>query len=105
MKKIATALFLTALLFALPLKSALAFGEGYIGQITIFSGNFAPRGTAFCEGQLLSIQQHPALFSILSTRYGGDGKTTFALPNLKKAEEVLGGARYIIDIEGMYPPR
>lgn len=57
--------------------------EPYIGQITIFAGNFAPRGWAFCEGQLLSIAQNTALFSILGTTYGGDGRTTFALPDLR----------------------
>lgn len=56
--------------------------DAYIGEIRIFAGNFAPKGWALCNGQLMSISQNPALFSILSTRYGGDGKTTFALPNL-----------------------
>ncbi|HHY74364.1 MAG TPA: phage tail protein [Bacillus bacterium] len=56
--------------------------EAYLGEIRIFAGNFPPRGWAFCNGQLMSIQQFPALFSILSTQYGGDGRTTFALPNL-----------------------
>lgn len=57
--------------------------EPYIGQITLFAGNFAPRGWAFCEGQLLSIAQNTALFSILGTTYGGDGRVTFALPDLR----------------------
>lgn len=55
----------------------------FIGQITLFAGNFAPRGWAFCQGQLLSIAQNTALFSILGTTYGGDGQTTFALPDLR----------------------
>lgn len=55
----------------------------FIGQITIFAGNFAPRTFAFCEGQLLAIASHTALFSILGTTYGGDGRTTFALPDLR----------------------
>ena len=55
----------------------------FIGQIMLFAGNFAPRGWAFCEGQLLPIAQNTALFSILGTTYGGDGRTTFALPDLK----------------------
>jgi microcystin-dependent protein len=55
----------------------------YIGQITIFAGNFAPRYWAFCNGQLISIAQNAALFSILGTTYGGDGVTTFALPDLR----------------------
>ncbi|MEZ4870008.1 MAG: tail fiber protein [Caldilineaceae bacterium] len=57
--------------------------EPFIGQITMFAGNFAPRGWAFCDGQLLPIAQYNALFSILGTTYGGDGRTTFALPDLR----------------------
>lgn len=57
--------------------------EPFIGQITMFGGNFAPRGWALCEGQLLPIAQNQALFSILGTIYGGDGRTTFALPDLR----------------------
>lgn len=55
----------------------------YIGQIAIFAGNFAPRDWALCNGQLLAISEHAALFSILGTTYGGDGRTTFALPDLR----------------------
>ncbi|MDB6053818.1 MAG: phage tail collar domain protein [Verrucomicrobiales bacterium] len=55
----------------------------FIGEITLFAGNFAPRGWAFCNGQLLSISQNTALFSILGTTYGGNGQTTFALPDLR----------------------
>jgi microcystin-dependent protein len=57
--------------------------EGYIGQVILFAGNFAPRAWAFCAGQLLSIAQNTALFSILGTTYGGNGQTTFALPDLR----------------------
>jgi microcystin-dependent protein len=57
--------------------------EAFIGQITLFAGNFAPRAWMLCNGQLLSIAQNTALFSILGTTYGGDGQTTFALPNLQ----------------------
>ncbi len=57
--------------------------EGFIGEIRMFAGNFAPRGWALCEGQLLSVSQNQALFSILGTTYGGDGRTTFALPDLR----------------------
>ena len=55
----------------------------YIGEIRMFAGNFAPSGWAKCEGQLLSIAQNAALFSILGTTYGGDGQTTFGLPDLR----------------------
>ncbi|MEO1263198.1 MAG: tail fiber protein [Bacteroidota bacterium] len=57
--------------------------EGFIGEIRIFAGTFAPRTWAFCEGQLIAISQNEALFSILGTIYGGDGRTTFALPDLR----------------------
>ena len=57
--------------------------DPYIGEIKMFAGNFAPRNYSFCNGQLLPIQQNTALFSILGVTYGGDGKATFALPNLQ----------------------
>ncbi|MEL6637827.1 MAG: tail fiber protein, partial [Bacteroidota bacterium] len=57
--------------------------EPFIGQIMMFGGNFAPRGWALCNGQLLPINQNQALFSILGTTYGGDGRTTFQLPDLR----------------------
>jgi len=57
--------------------------EAFIGSMVLFAGNFAPRGWAFCQGQLLSIAQNSALFSILGTTYGGNGQTTFALPDLR----------------------
>lgn len=57
--------------------------EPFLGEIRPFAGNFAPRGWALCDGQLLSIAQNTALFSILGTTYGGDGRATFALPDLK----------------------
>lgn len=57
--------------------------DPFIGEVVLFAGNFAPRGWAFCEGQLLPISQYSALFSILGTTYGGDGRTTFALPDLR----------------------
>src|ERR1700693_3176914 len=57
--------------------------QPYLGAIFMFAGNFAPRGFQLCQGQLLSIQQNPALFSILGTTYGGNGTTTFQLPDLR----------------------
>ena len=57
--------------------------EPFLGMIALFGFNFAPRGWAFCNGQLLSIAQNNALFALLGTIYGGDGRTTFALPNLQ----------------------
>ena len=55
----------------------------FIGEIAMFGGNFAPRGWALCDGQLLAISQNDALFSLVGTIYGGDGRTTFALPDLR----------------------
>lgn len=66
--------------------------DAYIGEIRVFAGNFAPRGWALCNGQLMSITQNTALYSILGVQYGGDGKTTFALPNLMGAVPVGQGA-------------
>ena len=57
--------------------------EPFLGEIRMFGGNFAPTGWALCNGQLLSIAQNTALFSILGTYFGGDGVTTFGLPNLQ----------------------
>lgn len=57
--------------------------DPFLGEISWFAGNFAPRGWAFCNGQLLSIAQNTALFSLLGTIYGGDGRTTFALPDMR----------------------
>ncbi|MCG8476541.1 MAG: tail fiber protein [Cytophagales bacterium] len=65
--------------------------EGVIGEIRMFAGNFAPRAWAFCEGQLQSIAQNNALFSILGTTYGGDGRTTFALPDLRGRTAIAPG--------------
>jgi len=57
--------------------------EAFIASIILFGGNFAPRGWALCQGQILSIAQNKALFSLLGTTYGGNGQTTFALPDLQ----------------------
>ena len=105
-----------------------------MGQVAIFAGNFAPRGWAFCDGQVLPIAQNTALFSLLGTTYGGDGRTTFNLPDLdgrvplhvgshhrytlgqkgqvigvKNAEDAKSlrylGLNYIIALQGTYPSR
>ena len=66
--------------------------EPFLGQIMMFGGNFAPRGWALCDGQLLSIAQNTALFSILGTTYGGNGQTTFGLPDLRGRAPVHAGS-------------
>jgi microcystin-dependent protein len=63
----------------------------FVAEITIFAFNFAPKGWALCQGQLLPISQNTALFSLLGTMYGGDGKSTFALPNLQDQTAVSFG--------------
>jgi microcystin-dependent protein len=63
-----------------------------IGQIMIWTGNFAPKGWANCDGSLLSIDQNPALYSLIGTYYGGDGRTTFGLPDLRNRFPVHFGA-------------
>jgi microcystin-dependent protein len=57
--------------------------QPYIGEIRMFAGNFAPAGWMFCEGQLLPISENDALFNLIGTTYGGDGQSTFALPDLR----------------------
>lgn len=66
-------------------------GTPYIGEIRMFAGNFAPVGWAFCQGQLLDISQYDALFNLIGTTYGGDGLTTFALPNLQSRLPIHAG--------------
>jgi microcystin-dependent protein len=65
--------------------------EPFIGMIILFPYNFAPRGWAFCNGQIMSIAQNTALFSLLGTTYGGNGQTTFALPDLRGRVAVSSG--------------
>src|SRR5438128_4221406 len=63
----------------------------FVAEIRMFGCNFAPKGWAFCNGQLLPISQNTALFSLLGTIYGGDGKSTFALPDLQNASPMFWG--------------
>ena len=107
--------------------------EPFLGEIMLFAGHFPPRGWAFCAGQLLSIAQNTALYSIIGTTYGGNGVQTFALPDLRsripigmgqgpglnpvnigepRAVSTHGssgigclGLNYCIALEGVYPPR
>lgn len=65
--------------------------EPFVGEIRMFAGNFAPRGWAFCDGQLLAVSQNDALFSLLGTIYGGDGRTTFGLPDLRGRVPIHAG--------------
>ncbi len=74
--------------------------DPFLAEVRRFAGDFAPRGWASCEGQLLPINQHHALFSLLGTTYGGDGRTTFALPDLRGR-----GPMHIIALQGIFPSR
>jgi len=65
--------------------------DPFLAQIILFGGDFAPRGWAFCDGQLIAISKNQALFSILGTTYGGDGRTTFGLPDLRSRVAVQQG--------------
>lgn len=66
--------------------------EPFLGEIKIVAFNFAPRGWAFCDGQILPINQNQSLYSLLGTMYGGDGRTTFALPDLRGRSPIHVGA-------------
>lgn len=75
--------------------------DPFVAEIRMFAGNFAPKGWATCDGQLLPISQNTALFSLLGTFYGGDGKSTFALPNLQGSVPIgqgqaKGGSQYFL---------
>ena len=74
--------------------------ETYLGQILMVAFSFAPKGWALCNGQLLPINQNQALFSLLGTYYGGDGRTNFALPNLQGRVPVHQGNSYVIGASG-----
>ncbi|MEM7241313.1 MAG: tail fiber protein [Pseudomonadota bacterium] len=65
--------------------------EPFVGEIRMFAGNFAPRGWAFCDGQLIATAQNDALFSLFGTVYGGDGRTTFGLPDMRGRIPVHAG--------------
>ncbi|MEM9281584.1 MAG: tail fiber protein [Verrucomicrobiota bacterium] len=84
------------LTICLALSSLLMLDEAHgseplLGEIRMFAGNFAPRGWAFCEGQSIQISENAALFSLLGTTYGGDGRQTFALPDLRGRAPIHAG--------------
>lgn len=127
-------IFLFAFFCIFTLKSFSQDTEALLGEIRMFAGAFAPRGWMFCEGQVLYINGNSALYSILGTTYGGNGITTFVLPDLRDAVPISASAtrqqgsvvngvkfkvdatqntttvktvalRYIIAINGIYPSR
>lgn len=74
-----------------PLADQSQPGSPFVGEIRLFAGTYAPTGWATCEGQLLAVDQNDALFSLLGTAYGGDGRTTFGLPDLRGRVPVHAG--------------
>jgi len=89
-KNIITLLFL-AMCF-----SGLKAQDPYVGEIRMFAGNFEPAGWMFCDGRLLSIADYQVLFVLLGTTYGGDGQTTFALPDLRGRAPIHQGTGYVM---------
>lgn len=75
--------------------------DGYIGEIKLFAGNFAPRNWELCDGRLLPIKDYQPLFTILLTVHGGDGVSNFALPKLNSLNDV----NYFICVNGEFPER
>lgn len=78
--------------------------DTYIGTILLFAFPFAPMGWMSCEGQILTITTNQALFSLIGATYGGDGRSTFGLPNLNGAQP-LPAMKYYICVNGLYPQR
>ena len=78
--------------------------QPFVGEIRMFGGNFAPAGWSFCDGQLLAISENDTLFNLIGTTYGGDGQTTFALPDLRGRLPLHlgtgGGSTYVLADEG-----
>ena len=70
--------------------------QPYVGEIRMFAGNFAPAGWLFCEGQLLPISENETLFQLIGTTYGGDGESTFALPDLRGRIPIHQGSGFIL---------
>lgn len=74
--------------------------QPYVGEIRMFAGNFAPRGWMLCEGQLLPISENETLFNLIGTTYGGDGQSTFALPDLRGRVPVHQGSGFTLAEKG-----
>ncbi|GLC86990.1 phage tail protein [Lysinibacillus piscis] len=74
--------------------------ESYLGEIRMFAGNYAPQGWALCNGGLLNITEHEALFALIGTTYGGDGQTTFKLPDLQGRVPIHVSPQYSLGVVG-----
>ena len=75
--------------------------QPYIGEIRMFAGNFAPDGWMFCSGQLLPISEYETLFQLIGTTYGGDGQSTFALPDLRGRIPIHQGNSFVLAETGV----
>lgn len=107
MRRVISSALLVAAIFSLGGRVAVAQdATPYIGQLSIFAFNFCPVGWSTAQGQLLPINQNQALFSLLGTTYGGDGTTTFALPQWGPIYAANGGAMTVcIALQGVFPSR
>ncbi|MBP1664467.1 MAG: phage tail protein [Bacteroidetes bacterium] len=94
--KIKLSILIIALAFAAQIKSQ----QPYVGEIRLFAGNFAPVGWEFCQGQMLPIAEYETLFSLIGTTYGGDGQTTFALPDFRGRAPVSVSYAGVIGVLG-----
>ena len=98
---------------SMPLTPMRSGGENWIGEIVAIPYNFAPRGFAFCEGQEMQIQQNQSLYALIGNYYGGDGRTTFVLPDTRPLEAAMKKQaraqrppfRYAIALTGIFPSR
>lgn len=79
--------------------------EPYLGQIVQFAFNYAPQMWMVCEGQTLNIAQNQALYALIGVKFGGNGSTTFCLPDMRKASLFSGSMKYYIAISGIFPQR
>ena len=78
--------------------------EAFIGTMLLVGFNYAPQGWSICDGSMMAIRDNTPLFALIGTTYGGDGKTTFGLPDLRK--QVPGGiGHYLICVNGIFPSR
>jgi microcystin-dependent protein len=75
-------------------------GQPYVGEIRMFAGNFAPAGWMFCEGQLIPISEYETLFNLIGTTYGGDGQSTFGLPDLRGRVPIHQGGGFVFAQNG-----
>jgi microcystin-dependent protein len=76
-----------------------------LGEIRLFSFDFAPEGWMECAGQTLQVTEYSELFSLIGTKYGGSGMTSFCLPNLASIGQASAKVKYFIAVDGEYPPR